>query len=316
MTIGYFAQEKARKVVKAAYLSSDAYLQGGWGEEIIEAFSKNEELNLLDRLFQEIPVPEFKYIQPEWYRKTVNSEEDDLYPDYAYVLRGNILFIYKVGRLLFRVTKETAEVWLHVIHNLKRFKLTYLYDAKKLCYNWAGIGAMYRTLQNKIESGIKYATLSGELKSEDFEPSLLSDDHLMDVSYSSKHPAYVKMWEKGCHSVKFIVFYDYGMWQVSLQLPFYRIEIFKLFSSEKKAVEAIRELLREKEEDMESFSEICSFVSKAQEWCEKGIIKLGTVGEWLERRKEKKPWYLCGSELEPRKIVVRISENIYRKQKR
>ena len=55
---------------------------------------------------------------------------------------------------------------------------------------------------------------------------------------------------------------------------------------------------------------------RQQEWCEKGIIKLGTVGEWLERRKEKKPWYLCGSELEPRKIVVRISENIYRKQKR
>ena len=117
MTTGYIVQESAGKVVKAAYLSDYAYLQGGWGETIIDAFSRSEEQNLLDRLFQECPVPEFKHIQPEWYRKTKQSEDDDLYPAYAYVLRENALSVYYYGRFLFRVTKETAEVWLRVIQN-------------------------------------------------------------------------------------------------------------------------------------------------------------------------------------------------------
>ena len=47
MTTGYFVQESAGKVVKAAYLSDYAYLQGGWGETIIDAFSRSEEQNLL-----------------------------------------------------------------------------------------------------------------------------------------------------------------------------------------------------------------------------------------------------------------------------
>lgn len=113
MTTGYFVQEKAGKVLKAAYLSSDAYLQGGYGETIIKAFLKNEEEILLDHLFQEMPVPEFKHIQPEWYRKTKNSVEDDVYPDYAYVLRGKNLFVYHVGKYLFKVRKETAGEWIN-----------------------------------------------------------------------------------------------------------------------------------------------------------------------------------------------------------
>ena len=37
MTRGYFVLEQAGAVVKAAYLSGDAYLQYGHGQEIIEA---------------------------------------------------------------------------------------------------------------------------------------------------------------------------------------------------------------------------------------------------------------------------------------
>ena len=40
MTRGYFALEKSGAVVKAAYLSGDAYLQNGHGQEFIKDGNK------------------------------------------------------------------------------------------------------------------------------------------------------------------------------------------------------------------------------------------------------------------------------------
>nr|WP_205131856.1 hypothetical protein [Mediterraneibacter glycyrrhizinilyticus] len=50
MTRGYFALEKSGAVVKAAYLSGDAYLQNGHGQEIIKAYAEGKELELLEEL--------------------------------------------------------------------------------------------------------------------------------------------------------------------------------------------------------------------------------------------------------------------------
>ena len=66
MTRGYFVLEQSGAVVKAAYLSSDAYLQYGHGQEIIKAYAEGNEMELLEELHKRTDIREIDHIRPGW----------------------------------------------------------------------------------------------------------------------------------------------------------------------------------------------------------------------------------------------------------
>ena len=101
MTRGYFVI-KTKEGICAARLSSDAYLEG-YGKEIIEAFLNNNEKRLLDTLRTKMNKKDRlemdRYICPEWYRITKNSETKDYVAEYGYVVFREKLKVYNNGRL-------------------------------------------------------------------------------------------------------------------------------------------------------------------------------------------------------------------------
>ena len=291
MTRGYFVLEQAGAVVKAAYLSGDAYLQYGHGQEIIEAYAKGNEMKLLEELHKRTDIREIAHIRPGWYRKTAYAGKDDSFEEYGYVLTDSSLSIYNYGKLLFRTNKEHAKIWLEVINSLDRFELAYLYSEDKLCYHWNQYRSMFRDITSKINDGKSFMDLEQLLKDKNYIPSLLKDDHLIDVFSMPGRPAYQKWWNKGDASATFIVIREYGKWKVFLQLHFCRIPILSAYNSEKKAVEAIRQLLISKEPEMESFSEVVQLIEKyktnpvIQEKDLMGLRKL------LENKEQQSPWF-------------------------
>lgn len=122
MTRGYYVIEKGNQVLKAVYLSGDAYLDCGYGERILKAFAEDRETEYLDYLFDEITPQEkedVRDIVPEWYRITKKSNHRP-YIDYGYVLKNNTLRVYYYGKLLFVVKKDTANKWINAIkHTIK-----------------------------------------------------------------------------------------------------------------------------------------------------------------------------------------------------
>ena len=71
MTKGYFVIEGNGKIRKATYLVSDAYLDNGYGEQIIRAFAEKRELEFLEQTYQKLDLTDKRNIQslqPEWYR--------------------------------------------------------------------------------------------------------------------------------------------------------------------------------------------------------------------------------------------------------
>ena len=106
MTRGYYVLEKGNKILEAAYLSADAYLCGGYGEKIIQAFSENREIEYLHQLIHEMTNfdrENMTDLVPECYLITKKSE-DRPFVDYSYVLKNNTLRVYYYGKLMFVIT--------------------------------------------------------------------------------------------------------------------------------------------------------------------------------------------------------------------
>ena len=236
MTRGYFVLEQSGTVVKAAYLPADAYLQYGYGQEIVKAYAEGNEMELLEQFHERTDKRDIDHIRPGWYRETVYSGKDDFIEEFGYVLTNSSLSIYNFGKFLFRTNKEHAKTWLEVINNLDRFELAYLYSEDKLCYQWNQYHTMFRDIARKINEGKSFQELEQLLKDKNYIPSLLKDDHLIDVFDMPDRPAYQKRWNKGNASATFIVMREYRKWKVLLQLPFCRIPILSDYSIEKKAV--------------------------------------------------------------------------------
>ena len=61
---------------------SDAYLDNGYGEQIIRAFAEKRELEFLEQTYQKLDLTDKRNIQslqPEWYRKTTHSNKGDIF---------------------------------------------------------------------------------------------------------------------------------------------------------------------------------------------------------------------------------------------
>lgn len=128
MTKGYFVIEGNGKIRKATYLVSDAYLDNGYGEQIIRAFAEKRELEFLEQTYQKLDLTDKRNIQslqPEWYRKTTHSNKGDIFSEYAYVVRKEKLRVYHYGKLLFCLKREDAEIWLYLLENMQQLVIIF-----------------------------------------------------------------------------------------------------------------------------------------------------------------------------------------------
>lgn len=73
---------------------------------------------------------------------------------------------------------------------------------------------MFRDIARKINEGKSFLELEQLLKDKNYIPSILEDDHLIDVFHRPDRPAYQKHWNKGNACATFIVIREYGKWQV------------------------------------------------------------------------------------------------------
>lgn len=303
MTRGYFVLEKSGKIIKGAYINSDAYLQGcGHGNEILEAFASGKEMELMENFCQENITSGndcmTEGIIPEWYRKTSRSERDDIVSDYAYVLRGKKLYVYYFGRRLFSTDRDHAGAWAEVARKLGRFEDRYIYSEDLLDYDWTKGSGMFRELAGKIESGMTYSDLEKDLRPENFAPAILEDYHTIAAGYTDRNPIYQKRWKKGDAAVTFITEKKGNKWNVCIQLPYIRMPVLTYYTSEKAAVNAIRDLVKEKETEMVRFSNVFQRVQD----CMYGKGKLKQMIIDLEEEAEVHPWYGSRSFFSPKKI--------------
>lgn len=301
MTRGYFTKEKNGKVEKAAYLPSDAYLDKvGYGHDILAAFSKGEELELLDKLSKESDIKNIEGIEPWWYR---NGKTRMVFrTDYAYVLVGNKLKAYNHGKLLFCTKREDAEIWLKVCENMERFIDTYVYSKDSLSYDWKKRIPMFRMISQKIEEGISFEEMEKDLVSEDFIPCFLETNHLIDVFYAHDHPAYVRKYKKDGKSVTFITS-KYGKWKIRVQLPFIRAHILSAYTSLRKADEALLDFCKENEAALESFYEVTDYYEQLKK---QGSFVPAKVRATLEEREKEKPWLLHNTSFSIDKILENL----------
>ena len=261
MTRGYYVLEKANKILGAAYLSGDAYLCGGYGEKIIQAFSENRETEYLHQLIDEMTDYDRENVTdlvPECYRITKKSE-DRPFVDYSYVLKNNTLRVYYYGKLMFIIRKETADNWLDAVRHEDELYKHYLYSNEKFRTLYEKQNVMWKQLQEKFESGS--GLTDEDVKPQEYAGMELSDDHCMDVWYRLDAPAYVKILTvQEIGDIKFIVNYSYHNWVACIQLPWCRIGVLNghSFKTETAAMKKLRDLIRDKFEQLKEFAIICN----------------------------------------------------------
>mgnify|MGYP000611285042 CR=1 FL=1 len=298
MTRGYYVKEQGGKVINAVYLSSDAYLQNGYGERIIEAFMLGKEEQMMDSIAASMDSADKKnmlYVKPEWYRKTVNSKIDAFYEEYGYVLRNPKepkLVVYHHGKRLFALSRKEAPRWLYFVQNLSKLIDGWIYSQEKLNYEWENYGAMFHFIEEKIKLGMDEKELHYYMR-ENREPlSFFSDSHLMDAWYRPEKPAYQKVWKKGMNTVEFIVSKEWNKWQVYVQLPFCRSRIMQEYTSEKQACRALLQLIKEQEPWLINFAKISTYFTEISEKIREGKTELKEVEIYLKEQEKSNPWFL------------------------
>lgn len=308
MTIGYFVEERGKDVVTAAELCGDAYLQNGHGEEILEAYAENREKEHLAALAKETWYyhrAEIAQIWPGWYRKAGKKKRTSSYAEYAYVLRNDKLHVYCRGGRLFTVNRGTAAIWLKVIKELERFEKTHLYSESKMEMQYEQEKTMFSMLQGRIDGGISFEVLEAELVAKDFEPLILEDYHCAEM-WQMERVSYKKPLRVKGHEVVFIAARDYGKWNVLIQLPYIRNGILHGYTSEKRAMDALRSFIREHQEEWERFAVVFEYVKALlKEACEQENFDLKAAKQKILDMYLEEPWY-CASSFKPEDIIREI----------
>ena len=265
MTRGFFVEEDKGVVVKAVGLCSDAYLDGGYGEEILEAFANGTEQVLLDSMIKGMTLlqqEDIASIHPGWYRKKGKVPAGASYAEYGYALNGGVLFIYYYGNLLFSATRETADKWLFVVRNLRRCYNTYLYSQSMLEIDYGQKRKMFSGLKSRIEDGLLPEELDMELRPPEYVPVILDDVHLVDVWHREDKPAYIKRLHINGRIINFIAAKHFSKWQISMQLPFIRSPILSEHNSEKGAMTELRDFVRSHLDELDRFAEVYDYVEQ------------------------------------------------------
>lgn len=317
MTQGYFVEERGKDVVTAAELCGDAYLQNGHGEEILEAYAEKREKELLSALAKETWYyrrAEIAQIWPGWYRKTGKKKRTSSYAEYAYVLRNEKLHVYCRGGRLFTVNRGTAAIWLRVIKELERFEKTHLYSESRMEMQYEQEKTMFSMLQGRIDEGMSFEALEAELVVKDFEPLILEDYHCAEM-WQMNRVSYKKPLRVKGREVVFIATQDYGKWSVLIQLPHMRNRVLYGYTSEKRAMDALRSFIREHQEEWERFAVVFEDVKRLlKEASEQEYFDLKAAKEKISGMYLEEPWY-CASSFKPEDINREIYSTWRRGQK-
>ena len=309
MTSGYVCVLTGSKVDKVAYLSSDAYLSW-YGLAILEAITKNNLDKYLDGIIEDIRAKYSKDYNPcdgfclDWIRESKSSRSNGFtrkdYEEYGYIVEAKtgILKVYKVGKLIFTVRPEEREKYLYYFEHYSEIDAFLCYDASKLTYDW----------RKSPKNAVKEASLTQlkewvELSSE--ERDVLDDTHFLLRGSSTENPIYGKSYgtSKMMELVQFFVYKPYlsNKWGIMVQLPFEKAVIRKEFSSEKKAVEEIRNIIRKT--DRAAFRKFAELSDKlVNAYKNSHFEELRTLLDELETIYDEQPWFLSESEFSIEKI--------------
>ena len=316
MTRGFFTFEENNRITKAVELSGSAYLQDGYGEEIVEAYKNGKEESYFKSLYKQMnseQKKELSEICPSWYRETETAVLNNVYSDYGYVIRNGKLYVYNSGVLLFSVKRDTAAIWLFVIRNLTRCYWTYLYDKEKMSVAYEKSKSMFSMLKKKIEKGYTADELEKELCPKDFCPLILDNYHCMDVWYREKQPAYIKTLQIEGRTIEFIVSMQFNKWRVYLQLPYIRVSILQKYKSEQEAVQHLRQFILSADSlELTRFADVFEYVKKKLKEVSKETFSVEKQREELTAMYRKQKWFCTGIPFTVDDIMREISEKYLR----
>ena len=286
MTRGYVCIVEGTKILKVAYLESDAYLKY-YGKNILVSITNGtidewmeNQIHYNHEIYgNEEPDKNFSL---DWIRKGKNNKDwrisDFVEYGYLYNIKTNILKVYYCGKLLYTIKNEEFEKYLYFFENDWAISTYLSYDKEKMNYDYT-----------KVPSLIKKASMSDlelyEVLSHDVRMEL-DDTHscLPGHDPSFEHYVYKKFFTtsrflKSGEGICFICEKRYKKWDVLVQLPYVRVTLATSFSSEKKAVEFIRQEIRKVGIDkLLRFVKICDFLEIH--------MPFDLETEW-----EKEPWY-------------------------
>ena len=332
MTRGYVCMVSGKKILKVAYLPSDAYISY-FGYIILSAICnvapvlaygdpKAVDLNTwMDlqieenhRDYDDEPSPNFSL---NWIRKSKESKELGYenydYSEYGYLYDTNtgVLKIYNYGNLKYTVKPEDREKYLYIFKNYENIWIAihYDHDTFKYLFNWP---------DKELLQNADMATLQ-EWNEDGQKPLLfLDDDHTIDVWHRDTKPSYTKRLSYRSNninlSVNFIAhkFFDQTKsWQLSVQLPWCRVDVFNdWFTSERSVMKRFREFISANEEKIICFLQVCNEVSGIIN--DKNSEKAKEYLNTLDTEYEKAPWVTFNGNFKPDKIRSELREYIYK----
>lgn len=309
MTRGYVCITNSGKVVKYAFLESDAYLEG-YGIKILRAITGGYIDAWIDKQIAYNhacygayhPSPSFTI---DWIKRTKNNQnwERANFPSYSYEynLKSGTLKVYTSGDLNVTVRKEEYEKYSFyfknasaISHFLRYNPENMEYDYKKSVKNIVQKSSLEELKQifelskkERLELENNHRVLSGHFRTlSDYESCYVySKNFRTSDYYHSDKRGYLK-------KVPFIIEKPYrnNKWNVLVQLPYTRITVASGFSSEKEAVECIRSIIKGVGVDkLLHFGEISNTLSRFYK--ENKRAELKEFISHLEDLFEEKPWY-------------------------
>lgn len=233
--------------------------------------------------------------------------------DYTFVIGKSNLTIYEYGKKLCIVKEDTVSQWRNVFKNQEVLEKHYLYDDEMLNINYKKRPNMYRDMEKKFNQG-------GALTASDFEEPkhmnlLLSNEHVVDVWHRYDKPSYVKNLSLGSGmTVKFILAKEYSKWRIYIQLPYIRKRaLFEEFTSEKKAMEALRKWIIQEEEHLRELASITLQYNKLVDELKEKTCTIHTLSEYydmLDLRSTQKNWWILDSDELKKNIQEYYNRNV------
>jgi len=302
MTRGYVVITKGT-VERVAYLESDAYLSY-YGLEILKrAFTlefpdwvkKLREKNIKDHGKKNDPCRGFElyWIRPD--ERVKKRHKEWHYAEYGYLFDFNkqTLKVYHYGKLLFAIREWEVEKYTFIFANEDVLYDAISYDSEKL----KNMFDFTKTM--RIAAKEDTQTLKAMVDKIKENPPVYLDDeerHCIAAGHRSGYECYSKRLRKeGKQPLQFIVAHERYGWRVLLQTPYIRVTAIKhatnkydTFSSEKTAVQAIRQLYHEKGSQLFRLAEV---FNDYEDYYKKGIVSFSNYLNYLDKMYEKEPWY-------------------------
>ena len=293
MTRGFFVKTASKKIIKAGYSNSDSY-EEYCGLQFLNSIIDSKEETFIDTLE---PCEDFTM--------DLITKGEELSPgnyfkfDYGYVYNKNTgtLKVYHFCVPIYTIkTNDPSEIekYRYLFENTEAVKSVGLYNAAKYDYIYDRNYAVYKKIvkESSLEDLKKYSERFKE------ERIVLDDSHCVMNGHRSDHQVYQKRLSSNVRDsfLDFIAENDsfmgrsYG-WQILIQSPFVRVPVSISFTSEKAAVNHIRELIDYKADLLFRLGDIFHKISDAIVLKDKAVLA-NLVNGGLESLWQEEPWFI------------------------